>query len=100
LGRQQIEAGQGDVWLTALAGQWERHQKAEQDQVPVRHANLMVVKARSLVDNLARQQGITPIRNIDELRFSFPDSESAIDDFLTAVKVSHREEEVTVPLDD
>ncbi len=88
--RQQIEAGRGDVSLTSLAEQWERRQQSLQATEPSSHPNPQVARARAYVDDLARQQGVTPVRNAADLRFEFLDSQDEFDDFLAAVKAGRQ----------
>lgn len=86
--REQIRAGRADVSLTSLAEQWERRQQSTQT-AESKHPDAQVAKARTYVEELARQQGVTTIRSAKDLRCEFLESEEEYDDFLTAVKAKH-----------
>ena len=99
--RKQIEAGRGDVSLTALAEQWERHQKSNgTSSSSQQHPNAQVARARAYVDELARQQGVQPVRSAADIRFDFLDSTEELDEFLTAVKAGRHEDSFKDPLND
>lgn len=98
--RQQIEAGRGDVTLASLAEQWERCQQSLQESDVIQHHNPQVAKARAYVDELARQQGVVPIRTAQDLRFDFLDSEEELEDFLAAVRAGRKEDIARDPLND
>ena len=98
--REQIQSGRADVSLTSLAEQWERRQQANGTSGTAVHPDRQVARARAYVDELANQQGVTPIRNVADLRFDFLNSEAELDEFLSAVKAGRHEESVRDPLND
>lgn len=59
-----------------------------------------MARARASVDELASQQGVTPIHSVSDLRFNFLNSEAELEEFLSAVKAGRDEESVRDSLND
>jgi len=97
--REQIQSGTG-VSLTSLAEQWERRQQSGIRSSIGEHSKPQVTKARAQVEDLARQQGVMPIRSAADLRFEFLESDAELDDFLSAVKAGRKEDIVRDPLNE
>lgn len=89
--REQIQAGRGDFSLIDLAEQWERRVELTESSAFPQHPNAKVAKAREHVEELARQQGVVPIRSVEDIRFGFLDSRDEFDDFLAAVNAGRHE---------
>lgn len=98
--RQQIAAGRGDVSMTSLAEQWERHQQSGGLIELSSQQDSRVARARAYVDELARQQGVVQIRTADELRFEFLNSDAELEEFLAAVNAGRRDDHFRDPLND
>jgi len=90
---EQIQSGK-DVSLTSLAELWERRQQSNSRSSIGEHSKPHVTRARAHVEDLARQQGVTPIRSASDLRFKFLESDAELDDFLSAVKAGRKEDTV------
>ena len=98
--REQIQTGRGDFSLTDLAEQWERRVKLTASSAFLQHPNAKVAKARAHVEELARQQGVVPIRSAEDVRFGFLDSRDEFDDFLATVNAGRHEVDTRDPLND
>jgi len=95
--REQIQSGT-DASLTSLAEQWERRQQSNIRSSIGEHPKPQVTRARARVEDLAHQQGVTPIRSAADLRFEFLESDAELDDFLSAVQAGRKEYTVRDPL--
>ena len=54
----------------------------------------------ALFSDFARQQGVTLVRNAEDLRFELLDSQNELDDFLAAVKAGRQEDILRDTLND